>query len=86
MITLSVCVGSSCHVRGSHALIEGLERELERRGLADRVELRGEFCLGQCRCAPNLRIDGRALGEVLPGDVVDIIDEMVMPKLREEES
>ena len=40
---VAVCVGSSCHLRGSHSIIELLKQRLEETGLADQVDLRAAF-------------------------------------------
>jgi len=48
MITISVCVGSACHLKGSYKVIEGLQRLIAQNRISDRVELKGAFCIGRC--------------------------------------
>lgn len=48
MITISVCVGSSCHLKGAYDIIKACEGFIDQWKLKDRVELKGTFCLGQC--------------------------------------
>lgn len=48
MIDVCVCVGSSCHLKGSYPLVEKLKGLIEEAGLADQVELRASFCTGEC--------------------------------------
>ena len=43
-----VCIGSSCHLKGSREVIEALQRLVAERGLEDRVVLKGSFCTGRC--------------------------------------
>ena len=48
IVNISVCVGSSCHLRGSYNIIELMKSNLARYGLTDRVNLGAAFCLGKC--------------------------------------
>ena len=48
MVIVQVCVGSSCHLKGSQEIVELLERAIEEYGVADDVVLTGSFCIGQC--------------------------------------
>lgn len=48
MIVVQICVGSSCHLRGSQEIIQRLEEEIEAAHLEDKVELMGAFCFGKC--------------------------------------
>ena len=46
---ITVCIGSSCHIKGSRAVVEEFQKQVEERGLEDRVELSGTFCMGNCK-------------------------------------
>ena len=48
---ISVCIGSSCHLRGSYDIIQRLKELVARDHLEDQVELSAAFCLGQCTLA-----------------------------------
>ncbi|MGM9681414.1 MAG: (2Fe-2S) ferredoxin domain-containing protein [Eubacteriales bacterium] len=48
MVVIRICVGSSCHLRGSRDIIERLEQEIASAHLEDRIELTGAFCFGKC--------------------------------------
>ncbi|HHW11999.1 MAG TPA: (2Fe-2S) ferredoxin domain-containing protein [Firmicutes bacterium] len=58
MKTLSVCVGSSCHLLGSYEVIKELKQLIERHGLADQIELKASFCLGHCQDGVTVCYDG----------------------------
>ena len=45
---LTVCIGSSCHVKGSKSVIEQLQSLIAANNLGDKVELAGTFCTGNC--------------------------------------
>ncbi|MBR5241812.1 MAG: (2Fe-2S) ferredoxin domain-containing protein [Clostridia bacterium] len=46
---ITVCIGSSCHIKGSRKVVESLQALIAENGLADKVELGGTFCLGNCQ-------------------------------------
>ena len=48
MIVVQVCVGSSCHIKGSQTIVELLERAIEEYKLEDEIVLSGSFCIGKC--------------------------------------
>jgi NADH:ubiquinone oxidoreductase subunit E len=45
---ITICVGSSCHLKGSKEIIERLEYLIKEHNLEDKVELNGSFCMGEC--------------------------------------
>ena len=46
---ITVCVGSSCHVKGSHEVVARLEQLITEHQLKDQVEMTGTFCIGRCQ-------------------------------------
>ena len=48
MLFVQVCVGSSCHLRGSQDIVELLEKAVEEYNIDDEVVLSGNFCIGKC--------------------------------------
>ena len=49
MIKVTVCIGSSCHIKGSRQVVEELQNLIAREKAGDRVELGGTFCMGRCK-------------------------------------
>lgn len=49
MIKITVCIGSSCHIKGSRQVVEQLQGLISEHKLGDRVELGGTFCMGECQ-------------------------------------
>ncbi len=43
-----VCIGSSCHIKGSRDIVELLEKAVAEHHLSDEVTLAGSFCVGKC--------------------------------------
>ena len=48
MIKVVVCIGSSCHLKGSRQLVENLQSMINENRINDKVELSGTFCMGKC--------------------------------------
>lgn len=57
MVTLSVCIGSACHVKGSYNVINAFQQAIEEYKVAEKVELKAVFCLGHCSDAVSVKID-----------------------------
>lgn len=55
---ITICIGSSCHLRGSREIIGKLEKLVKENSLQDKVELKGSFCMGQCQKGVCVTIDG----------------------------
>jgi NADH:ubiquinone oxidoreductase subunit E len=83
MLTITVCVGSSCYVRGSEKLAETLGLLIRERGLAAQVELTGAFCMDQCSMGVSVRVAGRTYRCVDPADAVLFIETEVVPCLEQ---
>ena len=49
MLKITVCIGSSCHIKGSRQVVEQLQTLIAEKNLADKVELGGTFCMGKCQ-------------------------------------
>lgn len=87
MVTISICVGSSCHLKGAYDIIHQCERLIEELGLKSQVELRGTFCLGRCtEEGVTVVVDDEVLSGVSPGNFREIFLEKVLPKLKEDPS
>ena len=46
---VTVCIGSSCHIKGSRQVVEKLQTLIEENNMRDKVELGGTFCIGECQ-------------------------------------
>ena len=49
MLKITVCIGSSCHIKGSRQVVEQLQYLIAQYKLGDKVELGGTFCMGKCQ-------------------------------------
>lgn len=56
---VTVCIGSSCHIKGSRQVVERLQHLIAQEKLGDRVELGGTFCMGKCEEGVCVTVDDR---------------------------
>ena len=70
---LKVCVGSSCHLKGSYDVIEAMKEVITKCDVEDLVELRASFCLGCCAQGVTVKAEGlsnAAVEHLENGDVL----------------
>ena len=72
-----VCIGSSCHIKGSRQVVERLQELIAEKGLADRVELGGTFCMGNCQQGVCVTVDGE-LYSVSPETAKSFFEEYIL--------
>lgn len=76
-----VCVGSSCHLRGSYKIIELMKENIEKNGLEDKVNLSAAFCLGKCTTGVTIKVDEEIVCGVSPENFSEIFKEHILDKL-----
>lgn len=54
---VTVCIGSSCHIKGSRQVVEQLQYLISENKLTDKVELGGTFCMGRCQEGVCVTVD-----------------------------
>ena len=81
-MNIQICVGSSCHLKGSEKVVELFQRAVEERGLADKITLAGSFCIGRCnREGVTVRIDDETVTGVTPETFDSFFETEILPKL-----
>jgi NADH:ubiquinone oxidoreductase subunit E len=81
MLTVTICVGSSCYVRGSDKLAETFERLIKDNDLGGEVELVGSFCQDHCSMGVSVRVGEKTYRGVRPDDAEVFFDEEIMTQL-----
>lgn len=54
---VTVCIGSSCHLKGSRHVVEDLQNLIAENRLSEKVELGGTFCMGECQQGVCVSVD-----------------------------
>ncbi len=77
---ITVCIGSSCHLKGSRQVVEQLQNLIAEHKLEDKVELGATFCLGKCQQGVCVMVD-EDFHSVSPDTVEDFFENTVRAKV-----
>lgn len=80
-MVLKVCVGSSCHLKGSYDVIEKFKEIIKKYDVEDVVELQASFCLGHCSQGVTVKADEEFLFNVSKDNAEDIFIKDILPRL-----
>ena len=77
---VTICIGSSCHLKGSRQVVNALQNLVSENNLGDKVELAGTFCLGKCQQGVCVTIDDTVYS-VSPDNVEAFFEENIKAKV-----
>lgn len=81
-MVVQVCVGSSCHLKGSAEIVEMLQKAVEERHLEDEITLAGSFCIGKCnRIGVTIQVDDEIHVGVTKENFKEFFNEHILSKL-----
>ncbi|MDD3473034.1 MAG: (2Fe-2S) ferredoxin domain-containing protein [Syntrophaceae bacterium] len=80
MRVITVCVGSACHLKGSHEIINYFKEAIQQAGLEKEVELKGTFCMDHCTDGANLLVDDVLFHASSIDDARRIFEEEIIQK------
>lgn len=63
MNKIIICVGSSCHLKGTEKIIEIFKEEIEKNQHKE-FKISGSFCQGNCTEGVNIEINGQKIAAV----------------------
>ena len=80
---IQICVGSSCHIKGSADIVEMLQAAVAEHHLENEVTLAGSFCIGKCnRVGVTVQVDEEVYTGVTREGFKEFFQESVLAKLR----
>lgn len=77
---VTVCIGSSCHIKGSRRVVEQLQYFVKENNLDDKVELCGTFCMGKCQQGVCVTVDDE-FHSVTPETVTAFFDKYIKARV-----
>ena len=80
MLKITVCIGSSCHIKGSRQVVEQLQYLITKNDLGDKVELGGTFCMGKCQQGVCVTVND-SFHSVTPETVEEFFAKEVLAKV-----
>ena len=69
---VQICVGSSCHLKGSYNVIRAFQKLVEEYGLQDQIDLKAAFCMGHCTEGVSTMFGDEYVGNVTPENAVEV--------------
>ena len=79
---IQVCVGSSCHLKGSEEIVELFQKAVETYHLENEITLAGNFCIGKCnRIGVTVQIDDDVYTGVIKETFQEFFKDKVLAKL-----
>lgn len=80
MTELKICVGSSCHLKGSFEVVQQLKQLLQDTHTEDQVEMKASFCMKQCQNGVCVAIDDE-IYSVSPVTVQQFFQQELLPRI-----
>lgn len=80
-VEITICVGSSCHLKGSRDVVKIFERLVAKNSLEGQVEMKGSFCMGECSVSGVcVSVDGQRF-HVVPYEAESFFQNEILGKL-----
>lgn len=83
-MTVQICIGSACHLKGSYHVISQLKTLIESEALESQVTLKSSFCLGACSGAVSVKINDQPVIGILPDQTETFFKEQIVGGLANE--
>lgn len=82
---IQICVGSSCHLKGSEKLVELFQKAISDNKLDDDITLAGSFCTGKCnREGVTITVDDNIYTGITPENFSAFFNDKVLAELKKE--
>ncbi len=75
-----ICIGSSCHIKGSRHIVERLQQLVGENKLDEKLELSGTFCMGKCQEGVCVTVDDNFYS-VTPETVDEFFKNEILAKI-----
>ncbi len=80
---IQICVGSSCHLKGSEQVVSMFQKAIEENNLDSEITLAGSFCIGKCnREGVTIQIDDDVFTGVTPENFKEFFNRNILEKLK----
>lgn len=78
MIIISICIGSACHLKGAHSVLEIFKLLIDKYKANAQVVLEGNFCQNRCTEGVVIKINDEIITNVSKERVHQIFSEKVL--------
>lgn len=82
MIKVTVCIGSSCHLKGSRQIVEQIQYLIKKNNYGEEIELSGAFCMGKCsENGVSVTVGGEYFA-VNPDNITEFFDTEIAKRIK----
>ncbi len=83
MVIVLICVGSSCHIKGSEEIVHMMQEFISQNHVEDDVVLAGNFCTGQCnREGVTITVDDEVFTGITKENFKEFFDSKILSKVK----
>ena len=79
-MNVTVCIGSSCHLKGSRQIVQQLQSLIAEKALQEKIELSGAFCIGNCRSGVCVKVEEEVFS-LKPEDTKTFFEDELLRRL-----
>lgn len=79
-MTVKICIGSACHLKGSYEVISMLKALMQARQVNADVKLMSCFCMGACGEGVSVQVDDGEIVNILPETTQDFFEKYILGK------
>lgn len=82
---IQICVGSSCHLKGSPEIVELLTESINNYQLEDEITLTGIFCIGKCnRDGVTVQVDDEIYTGITRENFKEFFNDKILALIKNE--
>ncbi|MBZ4663024.1 MAG: (2Fe-2S) ferredoxin protein [Caloramator sp.] len=81
MISVHICVGSSCHLKGSYQIIKIFQEIIKKKNLEEKIDLKASFCLSNCTKGVSIKVNDEIFGDINTENAKEKFDEYILKKV-----
>lgn len=83
MLFVQICVGSSCHIKGSQTIVELFQKAMSEHGVENDIVLSGSFCIGKCnRVGVTIQVNDDIHVGITPENFKEFFNEHILGALK----
>ena len=82
-MVIKICVGSSCHLKGSPEIVDLLTKAVKEHNLENHITLTGSLCIGKCnRLGVTVQVDDEIHTGITRENFNEFFDEKVLSVIK----
>lgn len=79
MVEVVICVGSSCHMKGSYKVVQTFKEMAEEHKVSDKIHIKASFCMKNCVNGISISVNNKLVSGVNISNASDKFLELILP-------